>query len=236
MPGRGASLAGPALALCLGLSACAPQPAPTAPTPAPTTAPKPAPTAVTSPAAAPAVSPVASPSLLAASPSAKPAVSPVAVGSPSPVAQAAVPAGSPAGAEWMTYGGNYFNQRYSSLNQINTTNVANLKGAWTFHTGAMSAGTSFESTPVVVGGVMYVTGPQSQVWALDARTGQQKWAYTPQMSGIEALPLCCGQVNRGVAVGEGKVFVARLDAKLVALDMNSGAEVWSVQVADPRAG
>ena len=234
MPGRGATLAGPALALCLGLSACVPaQPTPTA---APTAAPKPAATSAASPAAAPAVSPVASPSLLAASPSAKPAVSPVAVGSPSPVAQGAIPAGSPAGAEWTTYGGNYFNQRFSSLNQINTGNVANLKGAWTFHTGVMSSGTSFESTPVVVGGVMYVTGPQSQVWALDARTGQQKWAYTPQMSGIEALPLCCGQVNRGVAVGEGKVFVARLDAKLVALDMNSGAEVWSVQVDDPRAG
>jgi glucose dehydrogenase len=119
--------------------------------------------------------------------------------------QLAIPGGAAAGAEWTTYGGNYFNQRYSSLNQITTSNVANLKGAWTFRTGVMSSATSFESSPIVVGGVMYITGPHSQVYALDARTGQEKWRYTPEMPGIEALPVCCGQVNRGVAVGEGKV-------------------------------
>src|SRR5438105_11152321 len=86
-----------------------------------------------------------------------------------------VPAGDAAGAEWLTYGGNLFNQRYSSLNQITTANVAQLQGAWTYHTGAMSSGTSFESSPIVSGGIMYLTGPQSQVWALDARTGSELW-------------------------------------------------------------
>src|SRR5947207_15272078 len=87
----------------------------------------------------------------------------------------ASPVDQPAGAEWTTYGGNLYNQRYSSLNQITTDNVKNLKGAWVYHTNIYSQGTSFESVPIVVGGVMYLTGPQSQVYALDARTGQEQW-------------------------------------------------------------
>ncbi len=83
---------------------------------------------------------------------------------------------------------------------------------------------------------MYLTGPQSQVYALNAKTGQELWKYAPEMRNIEALPLCCGQVNRGVAVGEGKVFLARLDARLDALDQVTGQVVWSVEVDDPRAG
>src|SRR5437868_2399428 len=117
---------------------------------------------------------------------------------------AVAPSGDAAGNEWLTYGGNLFNQRYSSLNQITTANVGQLKGAWNFHTGAMSSGTSFESSPIVAGGIMYVTGPQSQVWALDARSGSQVWQYVPDysgtaiagISGVSGLPLCCGQVNR----------------------------------------
>jgi quinohemoprotein ethanol dehydrogenase len=153
-----------------------------------------------------------------------------------PADQAATPAGEPAGANWSVYGGNLYNQRYSSLDQISTSNVAALKGAWTFHTEGNSAATSFESSPVVVDGTMYVTGPQSQVYALDAKTGQQLWKYTPALSGTAALPLCCGQVNRGVGYGGGKVYVAQLDAKLVALDAKTGQTAWSVQVDDPRAG
>src|SRR4051812_42192370 len=74
--------------------------------------------------------------------------------------QQGAPAGDAAGREWLTYGGNLFNQRYSSLNQINTDNVSQLKGAWTYHTGAFSDATSFEASPIVSGGVMYLTGPQ----------------------------------------------------------------------------
>src|SRR5919206_2119085 len=84
-------------------------------------------------------------------------------------AQQAAPPGDAAGKEWLTYGGNLFNQRYSSLNQINTSNVAQLKGAWTYHTGAFSDATSFESSPLVSGGVMYLTGPQSQGYGVDAQ-------------------------------------------------------------------
>ncbi|MBV9175216.1 MAG: PQQ-dependent dehydrogenase, methanol/ethanol family [Chloroflexi bacterium] len=159
-------------------------------------------------------------------------------------AQQGVPASDAAGNEWLTYGGNFFNQRYSSLNQISTSNVAQLKGAWTYHTGSSTDATSFESSPVVSGGIMYVTGPQSQVYALDAKTGSELWKYVPdygstQVAGVRgapALPLCCGQVNRGVAIGDGRVYVAQLDAKLTALDAKTGDVAWTVQDDDPRAG
>jgi len=117
------------------------------------------------------------------------------------VAPATNPAGEAAGAEWTTYGGNLFDQRYSALDQIDTGNVAQLKGAWTFETGVKSDRTSFESSPIVVDGVMYLTGPHSQVFALDAKTGKQLWKYVPKYDDMEDLPLCCGQTNRGVAVG-----------------------------------
>src|SRR5690349_2691711 len=128
----------------------------------------------------------------------------IAAQTPSPVAATptaaqTAPVGEPAGSNWTTYGGNLYNPRYSGLDRITTSNVAQLKGAWTYHTGVQSTGTSFESSPVVVGHTMYLTGPQSQVWALDATTGKELWKYVPQIQGVEALPLCCGQDNRGVA-------------------------------------
>ena len=150
-------------------------------------------------------------------------------------APGAAPGGEPAGAEWTTYGGNLYNQRYSSLDQINKDTVKDLKGAWVYHTNIYSQGTSFESSPIVIDGVMYLTGPQSQVYALDARNGQEKWKYTPNID-VLGLPLCCGQVNRGVAVAGGLVFVGQVDAKLTALNQDTGEVVWSVQVDDPRAG
>ncbi len=142
----------------------------------------------------------------------------------------------PAGKNWPTYGGNLYNQRFSSLAQINTGNVKDLKAAWTYKTGVASLATSFESSPIVIDGVMYLTGPQAQIYALDAKTGEELWKFEPSMKNIEALPLCCGQANRGAAVGDGKVFVAQLDAKLTALNQKTGQVVWSVQVDDPRAG
>jgi quinohemoprotein ethanol dehydrogenase len=166
------------------------------------------------------------------------------VGAAGAPAQQPLPVGDAAGREWLTYGGNLFNQRYSSLTQINAGNVAELKGAWTYHIGAMSDATSFESSPIVSGGVMYLTGPQSQVYALDAKSGSELWKFVPDYGGTQiagvtgaaALPLCCGQVNRGIALGDGRVYVAQLDAKLTALDAKTGSQLWSVQVADPRAG
>ena len=159
-------------------------------------------------------------------------------------AQQVLPVGDPAGNEWLSYGGNLFNQRYSSLDQINTSNVAQLKGAWTYHTGSSSDASSFESSPIVSGGIMYLTGPQSQVYALDAKTGSELWKYIPDyggtqvagVSGAPALPLCCGQVNRGVAIGDGRVYLAQLDDKITALDARTGNLLWTTEDDDPRAG
>ncbi|HZV52526.1 MAG TPA: PQQ-dependent dehydrogenase, methanol/ethanol family [Candidatus Dormibacteraeota bacterium] len=140
---------------------------------------------------------------------------------------------------WLTYYGAYDGQRYSPLDQINIQNVRRLTPAWVFQCGTTGivAGPStyaFEATPIVVDGVMYVTGWDSWVWALDARTGQQLWRYK------QAVPfdtsLCCGNVNRGVAVAKGKVFFVTLNAHVVALDAATGKRVWDQPYGDVRAG
>jgi quinohemoprotein ethanol dehydrogenase len=140
-------------------------------------------------------------------------------------------AGAPAGNDWPVYGGNYFNQRFSSLNQINTSNVASLKGVCTFTVDtdkALLPHSSFESSPIEVNGMLFLTGPLDQVFALDATTCQERWKYEPELLNRSLLPLCCAFVNRGVAFGDGKVFIAQLDARLVALDQRNGDVVWNV--------
>jgi len=140
---------------------------------------------------------------------------------------------------WLTYYGAYDGQRYSPLDQINTENVKRLVPAWVFQAGTtgLIAGAStysFEATPLVVDGIMYVSGPDGKVWAIDAKTGTELWRYK------HATPfdvsLCCGNVNRGVAVGHGKVFMATLNCHVVALDAQTGEPVWDVTVGDVRAG
>lgn len=152
-----------------------------------------------------------------------------------PVA-AAAPA--PAGKDWPNYGGDYYNRRYSSLDQINTTNVKDLKAAWKFHIGFGDKPSSFETTPVVIDGVMYITSGRNDVWALGAKNGNVKWEYHPnfQNLGEPDIKVCCGIVNRGVAVGSGKVFVARIDGQLVALDQETGKVAWQVEVGSPKDG
>jgi len=139
------------------------------------------------------------------------------------------------GNDWAEYGADGANTRYSSLNQINTGNVKNLKAAWVHSLGTND---SQESSPIVVGGTMYVTsstGPRF-VFALDAKTGAKKWTYQPELPQDYMSTVCCGLDNRGVAVANGKVFYGRLDAKMDALDANTGKRLWSVTVADYRKG
>jgi alcohol dehydrogenase (cytochrome c) len=140
---------------------------------------------------------------------------------------------------WLTYYGAYDGQRYSPLDQINTGNVRRLTPAWVFQAGSsgVHAGPStysFEAAPLVVDGVMYVSGWDGWVWALDARNGRELWRYK------HAIPydtsLCCGNVNRGVAVAKGKVFVASLNAHVLALDAETGKLVWDQTYGDVRAG
>jgi len=133
--------------------------------------------------------------------------------------------------EWRHNGQDSANQRFQDVDQINPSNVAKLKPAWIFHTGISDANMSMEMTPIVIGGVMYVTSGDDDVFALNAATGKQIWAYHPtDMPPLSTLPICCNNDNRGVAVGKGKVFNARLDATLVALDAKSGKVAWKTVV------
>jgi alcohol dehydrogenase (cytochrome c) len=132
--------------------------------------------------------------------------------------------------DWPFYGNDPGGMRFANVDQINPSNVARLQPAWIFHTKVMSMMTSFESQPIVVDGVLYVTSPHGHVFALDATSGAVKWTFNPEIPPLSELAICCGQTNRGVAVGNGKVFVSQLDATLVALDANSGRVVWKVAV------
>jgi PQQ-dependent dehydrogenase (methanol/ethanol family) len=113
--------------------------------------------------------------------------------------------------------------------------VSKLRVAWIHSLGALE---SQESTPLVVGGTLYVstsTGPK-YVFALDAKTGAVKWKYEPELPNDYFATVCCGLDSRGVAYANGKLFVGRLDAKLVALDANTGKELWKVTVVDYKKG
>ena len=140
--------------------------------------------------------------------------------------------------DWRYYGNTLSNERFQDVDQINPSNVAQLQPAWIFHTGVLGdPNMSMEMTPVVFNGKMYVPTGDDDVFALDATTGKQIWAYHPtDMPAPSTLPICCNNDNRGVAVGAGKVFVARLDAKLVALDAQSGKVVWKTTVDLPSLG
>lgn len=140
---------------------------------------------------------------------------------------------------WLTYYGAYDGQRYSPLDQINTETVKHVVPAWVFQAGTtgLIAGAStysFEAAPIVVDGVMFLSGWDGWVWALDARTGVEIWRYK------HAVPfdvsLCCGNVNRGVAVAQGKVFFVTANARMLALDATTGKRVWDRTYGDVRAG
>jgi quinohemoprotein ethanol dehydrogenase len=139
------------------------------------------------------------------------------------------------GEEWLTHGINYAEQRFSPLSQIDSTNVARLGLAWSYELGA--GGGQQSATPLVVDGVLYGITNWSVAFALDARTGQQLWRHDPgvdrQINSAGTDRLCCGVLNRGVAVYEGKVIVPVNDGRLIALDAASGRPLWSVQATPP---
>ncbi len=134
-----------------------------------------------------------------------------------------------AGDDWPTYGGAYGAWRYSTLAQVNRDNVQKLAPAWVFQTGDYENG--LQATPIVVDGVLYLSTPNSWVFALDGATGQVRWEYRFPLS--KSIPLY-GKQNRGVAVGRGRVFLGTADNHLVALDQGTGQEVWRVNVEDSR--
>src|ERR1700737_4887784 len=124
---------------------------------------------------------------------------------------------------WLTYSGDYAGHRFSALDQINTGNAHVLVPKWAYQT---MAGGKFETTPLVVDGVLYGTGQDDRAFALDARTGRPIWQYQ------RALPSdirpCCGRVNRGVAILGDKVFLGTLDSHVIALDAKTGNVAWDV--------
>ncbi|MDD2832459.1 MAG: PQQ-binding-like beta-propeller repeat protein [Methylotenera sp.] len=135
-----------------------------------------------------------------------------------------------ANGDWSSYGRDYTNQRMSPLTQINAKNVKNLTMAWHFKSGVSA---TFQATPIVKAGVMYVSLPYNHVVALDAKTGSELWRY--QHTRKAGWKMCCGPANRGVAVSEGKVFFGTVDARLIALDAKTGAKLWDTDVADDTA-
>ncbi len=136
---------------------------------------------------------------------------------------------------WPMYGHDYTNERFSQINQINVKNVSGLKLAYSLQLGSLR---SNEMTPLVIGDTMFVStswGPKF-VYALNARTGAVKWRYEPDVPDDVLQYACCDVNSRGVAYADGKLFVGRLDGKLVALDAKTGKELWKADVVDYKQG
>ncbi|KJC56754.1 methanol dehydrogenase [Bradyrhizobium sp. LTSPM299] len=137
--------------------------------------------------------------------------------------------------DWVMPAGDYANTRYSKLNQINASNVGKLQVAWTFSTGVLRG---HEGGPLVIGNMMYLSTPfPNKVYALDlSKDNQIVWKYEPKQDPNVIPVMCCDTVNRGVAYGDGKIFLHQADTTLVALDAKTGQVVWSVKDGDPAKG
>lgn len=140
-------------------------------------------------------------------------------------------------AGWITNGGNVFNQRYSPLTQIDRANVAGLKAKWRTHLRGSGVGPQYSGVAqsLVYEGTLYIITGANDVFALDVESGEILWQYTANLDPAR-VNICCGWTNRGVAMGDGKIFFGRLDARLVALDQRTGKVVWDIQAENPLEG
>ena len=138
---------------------------------------------------------------------------------------------------WATNGGSLRNDRYSPLTEINDSNVDQLRGVWRTSLGGSGTAAKYsqEGQPIVYEGIMYVPTGADDIFALDVESGKILWRYEARLP-ADITTACCGWNNRGVAIGDGKVYVARLDARLVALDMRTGRLVWDTRVGKPEEG
>jgi quinohemoprotein ethanol dehydrogenase len=140
-------------------------------------------------------------------------------------------------ADWPTVGGSLRNERYSPLNQIDTSNVSQLKGVWRTHLDGSGVGAKYsaESQPVVYKGVMYVTTGEDDAFAVSVATGKILWSYKSGIS-QKITTVCCGWLNRGVAIGDGRVYLGQLDGKVLALDQMTGKPLWTKQLVHWQLG
>lgn len=134
--------------------------------------------------------------------------------------------------DWLSYGRNYSEDRYSKLDQITKDNLGELGLAWSVE---LPSTRGVQATPVVVDGIMYFTGPWSVVYAMDARKGEIIWTFDPEVPRAKAGDMCCGVVNRGVALYKGAVFVGTMDGRMISIDAATGEENWSVMTV-PEGG
>src|SRR5271156_6988939 len=133
--------------------------------------------------------------------------------------------------DWLSYSGSYLSQRYSGLDQITPGNVKNLEQKWIFQARSLE---KFEATPLVADGVMYTVQAPNDIVALDAVTGRIFWIYS--YSPAPQARLCCGRVNRGLAILGDTLFMGTIDAHVVAVDAKNGHLLWNTKVASPEAG
>ncbi|HLH44960.1 MAG TPA: PQQ-dependent dehydrogenase, methanol/ethanol family [Bryobacteraceae bacterium] len=137
------------------------------------------------------------------------------------------------GDEWLTYGGSPAETRYSPLNLINASNVGRLGLEWSYDLG--KGGGNQEATPLFWNGTIYGITNWSIVFALEARTGRERWRWDPEVNQNAVRPkICCGVVNRGIAIYQGKIIAPIIDGRLVALDAESGRPVWEARVGYPQ--
>src|SRR5690348_4091561 len=135
---------------------------------------------------------------------------------------------------WAAQAGDYANQRYSELKQINASNVGKLQVAWTMSTGVLRG---HEGSPLVIGDTMYVHTPfPNNVFAVNLKDQSFKWKYEPKQEANVVPVMCCDTVNRGLAYGDGKILVQQANTKLVALDAQTGKVVWEATNGDPKIG
>src|SRR5690606_17583453 len=131
--------------------------------------------------------------------------------------------------DWLSYGRNYQEDRFSPLNQIRSSNIDSLGLAWSINLGSTHG---IETTPLVVDGIMYVTGSWSIVYAIDVRKGKIIWMFDPEIPRGYGEKGCCGVVNRGVAIYKGILFLGSFDGRLMAIDAATGEKIWEVLTVD----
>ena len=141
------------------------------------------------------------------------------------------------GRNWITNGGNLYNQRYSTLDQINRNNINDVKAVWrvSLNGSGMEPGYSAQAQALVHEGVIYVVTGDNDVFAVDVDTGEFHWTYEADVD-FEIAAICCGRLSRGLGMGDGKIFLGKLDGRLAALDQQTGKLLWEVHAADPNLG